>query len=60
MLRVQIDYWDLTRTVPLIAFQHVSKHAGGPLNQFCPQLDKEATQENRKNVNFTLIFLSRF
>ena len=51
---------NFARLVFLIAFQHVSKHDEVSVNQSCPQWDKVATKENRKNGNFAVNFFLNF
>ena len=51
---------NFARVVSLLAFQHVSKHAGDALTQCWYQWDKRGTNENWENGKYALIFLLIF
>ena len=51
---------NFARVVSLLAFQHVSKHAGDALTQCSYQWDKRGTNENWENGKSALIFLLIF
>ena len=51
---------NFARVVSLLAFQHVSKHAGAALTACWYQWDKRGTNENWENGKFALIFLLIF
>ena len=51
---------NFARVVSLLAFQHVSKHAGAALTQCWYQWDKRGTSENWENGKSALIFLLIF